>query len=559
MQDTRYPARGRRARWIATALALIVAFSAAGAITPSGSSADPASDGNPDLPQRCGLDMTLIVDRSGSIRDQNTTVAAAGNALIEGLAGTGSNVQVISFSTSATALEDANGDGDTDDIADLRFQPADDVVVPVFPSRGYTNWDDALEMARRSPEGIAPLTVILTDGNPTAFNFDTPNGHGGLVGSGTDPLTKTLALNAAITEAAQLKAIGTHILAVGVGNSVNAGRLSMISGDEQITSGGPVSFAEGDWTLVGFDELKSLLEEFARDLCAPSVNITKTEIAFDGTTRPGDGWRFDLELGAPPEIWSSPEQPAENTTASLNTLEGKANFKWENRDAAPTPAATITEQARPGWVFESVSCFRRDYSTNQTTELDIQTQDGPNGSSLWELPGGIGPSDSINCAVVNRQTDPNATTTTQPPTTTTTTTTTTEPPTTTTTTSTTTTTTTEPPTTTTTTTTTEPPTSSTSTSTTSTSMPDSSSSTTSSTTAPQDTTTSTVPPASVQDATTSSTPPANQQAASSPPSSPGQSLAVTGVSAAAAALVGLAVLMLGLGLLGASRRRERPT
>ena len=99
---------------------------------------------------------------------------------VSGLAGTGSKVQVISFSDTATALEDRTGDGDNSDLDDLAFVPAEDVVVPQFRTcGGYTNWDDALEMARRSPAGIAPLTVVLTDGNPTALqHLLSRGGHG---------------------------------------------------------------------------------------------------------------------------------------------------------------------------------------------------------------------------------------------------------------------------------------------------------------------------------------------------------------------------------------------
>jgi hypothetical protein len=558
------------ARRIVAAVAFIGLLSMVGAVVPNGTSATPLTDGNPDLPRRCGLDMTLIIDRSGSIQEQSATVAAASNALVQGLAGTGSRVQVISFATRATAFDDANGDGDNEDLEDLRFMPADELVVPEFPSQGYTNWDDALEMARRSPAGVAPLTVILTDGNPTALNFDSPNGHGGPVGANADPITQNLANAAAVVEATQLKLQGTHMLAVGVGNSVNGTRLRGISGNEQINSGGAVTFAEGDWTLVDFGELKTLLEDFTRELCASSLNITKTEITAEGEPRPGNGWRMNLELDAQPATWTSPAQPSGNLSASLETVDGKANFKWSNADVASRPSATVAEEALPGWTFESVSCTRRDLGTNETTPLEVQAEILADGSARWSIPDGISGTDSVNCSVVNRLTDPGATTTTTVPTTTVPTTTTTRPATTTTqpttTTTTTTSTTTAP-----TTTTSVPPTTE---ATTTTSLPDgtdpeggdqtsttsttsSTSSTSTSTPSTSTSTTSTsVPPADVAGETTSSIAASGQSSSGGPSSSPGQSLAVTGVSAAAGATVGAVVLMLGLGLLGASRRRR---
>ncbi|MEZ5238895.1 MAG: VWA domain-containing protein [Microthrixaceae bacterium] len=380
-------------------LAMVMSF-----LPSARASATPAQDGNPDLPQKCGLDMTIIVDRSGSIGNYNDEMADAANALIDGVSNTGSRVQVISFSSRATAVTLAGGVGSSDNISDLRLLPAEDVQLSAYNSSGGTNWDDALEMARRQP-AVTPLTVVLTDGNPTYHNTGSGvNGHGNALG-GTGSSTSSNDINKAVEEADLLKAAGTHMLAVGIGGNLNTSNLSAISGDERLTSTNGMSFAEADWTTVGFAELKTLLEDFVKELCAPSLNITKTEIPLQGNERPGDGWDFGLELGSAPTEWENPQQSASETTASQTTVDGKANFKWE-QGATATVGATVTEQARSGWTFDSATCQRRNYDTGATSTLTLTPEVGSDGSVSWVVPGGLGPADSVNCNVRNREVAP---------------------------------------------------------------------------------------------------------------------------------------------------------
>jgi Mg-chelatase subunit ChlD len=120
----------------------------------------PTPAANPDLTASCGTDVTLILDRSGSIGSNNTKVQGAAQTFVSALVGTGSKVQVISFSDRATAEP-----GSSANLANLAFVDPAGLTVPTFPSSGRTNWDDALEMARRSPAGHAPLVVMITDGD----------------------------------------------------------------------------------------------------------------------------------------------------------------------------------------------------------------------------------------------------------------------------------------------------------------------------------------------------------------------------------------------------------
>jgi hypothetical protein len=103
-------------------------------------------------------------------------------------------------------------------------------------SIGYTNWDDAFDKVDAlNDTSVAPLVVFITDGDPTTY------------GPGTDRNTDTdfdaddpRMLNA-IIGANEVKAAGSHVLAVGVGASLNndgsLNRLNQISGSDVYTSG----------------------------------------------------------------------------------------------------------------------------------------------------------------------------------------------------------------------------------------------------------------------------------------------------------------------------------
>ncbi len=142
-------------------------------------------------------------------------------------------------------------------------------------------------MARRSPVGVAPLTIMITDGRPTVRNVSSPNGHGGnTTTDGNGSQTSAAELAQAVLEADRLKdgttsaGGSTHMFTIGVGSALNnatdVSRLKAISGNEALE--GPdgnlgtaddFPFAEADYTLVQeFEELREILEDFVKELCA---------------------------------------------------------------------------------------------------------------------------------------------------------------------------------------------------------------------------------------------------------------------------------------------------
>src|SRR4029078_9724445 len=59
---------------------------------------------NPDLPPRCGINVMLVLDKSGSIQSsgQTETVRNATRASLDALSGTGAKVSIVDFSSTAS-------------------------------------------------------------------------------------------------------------------------------------------------------------------------------------------------------------------------------------------------------------------------------------------------------------------------------------------------------------------------------------------------------------------------------------------------------------------------
>ena len=130
---------------------------------------------NPNLAERCGINLMLVLDESGSIGSTSGATAAvrtATKAFLGALSGTGSQVSIIDFSTSA-----ARPIGYTtvtpESIAQT-FNPYIDNTNPATattPAAGRTGRPRSMKVGEANGEGTkADLVVFMTDGDPTARN-----------------------------------------------------------------------------------------------------------------------------------------------------------------------------------------------------------------------------------------------------------------------------------------------------------------------------------------------------------------------------------------------------
>jgi von Willebrand factor type A domain/Domain of unknown function DUF11 len=325
--STRGSHRGRRLGLSALLAGLVVALcvgvfaSIAGADDESSgdvsAQAITAAANNP-LAAECGLNIVLVVDRSGSTSNFNGDYKAAAKAFINGLVGTPSNIGLVTFSDTATVQSGYKSVSANDDGLDADVDGLPD-------PGGFTNWQDALEKTTAGFTGPVPdLVIFITDGNPTVHN-----------GSGDN-------LGNAITAANTLKSNGhTHITGIAVGGGVNTANIADITG-----AGAGVGGADPDVHQSDTDSIAADLNALAVDLCGGTVTLHKEVRTGPNTvdsTTPSlvNGWDFAAGNGGP-----------SGTTGDDGTGAVTLDF-----DADHLGSNTITESAgSPGYVIESVDC-----------------------------------------------------------------------------------------------------------------------------------------------------------------------------------------------------------
>jgi len=227
---------------------------------------------NPELSESCGLDISLVLDSSGSIDEANLdTMKEAFNTFVNTfIPGTPTQFSVVDFDDKARLLQAFSGNVDS-------ITPK--INEPV--SGGATNWQDALLVAQNSFTGGTDkpnLVIFASDGNPTVNN-----GHDG---NSEPDKTNGNDLTNAIAAANSIKANGTRIITLAVGNGISTANLEKISSPDAVY-------------LSDFDTLASDLADLANDLCGGTITVQKI-IDADGDletvtdqTYP-EGWTFGI-------------------------------------------------------------------------------------------------------------------------------------------------------------------------------------------------------------------------------------------------------------------------
>ena len=240
-----------------------------------------------DTPEYCGRTI-LILDESGSIQPHETTVRSAVNAFFTPLIDSGVETHIVEFGEEANTVFGSYLSINATTVAN-DFEPyvnataAGEKYDPPSTSGPSTNWDDALDEATQinATAGVAPVVLFLTDGDPTAYNRDQPGDpfFGTVDVSGTTPT----AVNRAIEEATELKAQGSHLIAVAVGPALtdpspSLDRLKAATGPNVYKGSGTLDLSTTDVILVeNFADLPETMALIAQALCAdPEITVEKT-------------------------------------------------------------------------------------------------------------------------------------------------------------------------------------------------------------------------------------------------------------------------------------------
>lgn len=353
---------------------------------------------NPALRPGCGLDVGLLIDRSGSIANAGAELQVhdAAKVFTDGLAGTPSRVGVWSFGTFS-----ASSPGDLTypaigltDVGGNQAGPGATAVkalIDTIPTGGNdaTNWDVAFKAvhATSMASGQPPdVLVVLTDGQPTVF---------GAAETLPDPRTEDADIDAGIASANLVKGDGTRIFAVGIGAAVDAAALSLISGG---TAWDRSNFEVADYALTDFGQLATTLRAAVSELCGGTVTVQKLVRDGLGGEQPEAGWAFTLDAA---------DDPTRATTLETDD-DGLTQFDLSGTE--PERVA-VREEERPDvtLVVDEITC------ANAAGPAPVLQRD-PTGVTF-----DLGPTDVVACTFPNLrpEVEPATTTTSIPPTTTT--------------------------------------------------------------------------------------------------------------------------------------------
>ncbi|MFV2100365.1 VWA domain-containing protein [Micromonospora sp. LOL_024] len=274
---------------------------------------------NPPLPGQCGLHIALLIDVSGSITGDLPEVKAAANGYVDALTGTPSEIAVYSFATEADAVLNPTPVSATSGADTVK------AAIDGLTAGGTTNWDQGLFQIAAAPFDYDAV-IMITDGNPTVYGPPPVQGTGGF--------TRFIELESGIFSANAVKADGTRMIVLGVGDGVSGStnNLAAISG--------PV--AGSDYYQTGADELGPLLRELALETCAGTISVVKKVIPFGGTpddAQPAGGWTIST---SDPGV-----TPASGVTDDAT---GALSFDVDLA-GEPSRDVTLAETLQPGFTL----------------------------------------------------------------------------------------------------------------------------------------------------------------------------------------------------------------
>ncbi len=359
---------------------------------PIGNSAFAQQVDNPDLEWSCGMDVTLVLDESGSIQlagaiDQ---VRDAARAFILAVRDTGARVRIVEFNRDARTgfpLTEVTSDN-ISDFEDYIYDVANNPDTGYDPSnyRGHergTNWEAALREIVTDP---TPLAVFFTDGDPTYYLVDPDNTTVGGTGSSANTGNILTSYNQALPAADEVKLAGIHILAIGAGPNIDSqsqlDRLIGISGPDLIDDVDDYHPALTDViTVEEFEDLAIALRDVALSACTPAVTFTKFTKDYDETEfTPEQNWEFTSTV-EPSQfgtevIWRLPNLGSTNPTQSAVTnADGSVHFQWTLGDLInPLQVDSIFtwDETLLDYSFVDANCIRRTFNPDGIVEQSFQ-------------------------------------------------------------------------------------------------------------------------------------------------------------------------------------------
>jgi uncharacterized repeat protein (TIGR01451 family) len=307
---------------------------------------------NPSIQQTCGLDIGLIIDTSGSVdSSEMDDMKSALTSFVNAFSGTPTWFSLTRFGTDSTLLRAFTDNpslitGDINDPTKIFFSPV-----------AETNWDAGLGRSNDSFDpraGNSNLIVIATDGSPNRFGYPTTDPSGQNYATAVDP---------AVTRANILKAAGTRVVVIGIGEdnldpdspADKLNKMIAISGPTVATTPGDITVGTDVIKVSSFSGIGNAMASYAQQLCPGSVRVSK---------------QVDSDL--------------DNQYEGGNTEANQLGFTWAmdngGANAMGTTVSAVPGQHAINEAATAASTFVGWYDTNP--QLDRQTPSCSNPQTL---------------------------------------------------------------------------------------------------------------------------------------------------------------------------------
>ena len=372
----------------------------------------PLSRANPPLPSQCGLNVALVVDLSASVMTPTNylpQLKAAMDTFVNALQGTPSQLSITTFGTGSPAAGYPGSNTGLLPVASSANANAVKALYANWPvnTTNYTNWDAGLsrvaQLENASDDQHIDLAVVLTDGNPTVY------GNTGAVPANSG-FTRFREMENSIASANEVKSLNTRVLAVGVGDGLDAGsarNLRSISGPTKYA--GSVNIDDADYLQeANYDAAGTALRQLVVGACAPSISVIKQIIPNGGTIAdaytPAEPWTFTATAPAGGTVGTP---GAATATQDTDEHTGGTNF---DVTLPPSHSGTygVAETQKPGYALYPVNAGGTAAGTQNATCVDKTNDDAvvpvtntsPTGFSV-----DLGVESAISCIVYNQAPD----------------------------------------------------------------------------------------------------------------------------------------------------------
>ncbi len=350
---------------------------------------------NPDFPAQCGINVAIVHDLSNSVTDaQLVSLKAASQSFVDSLTGTPSAVSTFTFASNAPATGATNTTLPLTSVATAAGATSVKNKIAGFTkpggNAGGTNWDRGFAQVAESTSSF-DVAVLITDGNPTFYGQNV---------EGPGSRTRFREVENGIFSANAIKATGTRVVAVGVGDGVgNAGsgqNLRAISG---------TTLNDDYYQSANYAEAAQQLRALALGSCQGSVSVVKQVVppsAPPGSTAgalPAPGWTFTA-TGSAPGVTITP--PAFRVTGET----GAVNFPLEFAGGTTSGAVSFIEEVQGGFTLQPVNGFNATCVRTDTGAAVPSTNSGAVGFSVT-----ANAAFPISCTVYNRAPNPPVTVT----------------------------------------------------------------------------------------------------------------------------------------------------